>query len=336
MSTRSARRSRGFRFNRPAAISLIGPTGSGKTDLILALSKRLPIEVINCDSMQVYQGLEVLSQAPSRSVRKKVRHHEAVILPVSREYSAARFAERAHQLVPEIQGRGALPVICGGTGLYLHSLVDGLFEGPEAHPGIRARLYERAEREGAAALFIELERLDPDAAAKIHPNDTRRLVRALEVIETSGQTFSSLKAQRKGVWGEWAVALWGLHWERPELYARIDRRVPLMLRSGARAEVERLKGRRLSRTAAACLGLEEIRAWIAGKMTREAAIARIQMNTRRYAKRQVTWFKRDTRIRWIRRIPDQDPEEVAARWESEIRQWLERESLLAESGSGAL
>lgn len=330
MSKPSGRPSPKFKFNRPALVALIGPTGSGKTDLVAELARRMPIEVISCDSMQVYRGLRVLSQAPSASLQKIVKHHEVATVPPAREYSAAKFVERVHRLVPVIQRRGNLPVLAGGTGLYFHSLVDGLFDGPQAQPEIRRRLYERAEREGAPALFVELERIDPEAAAKIHPNDSRRLVRALEVIEASGHKFSDLKARRKGVWGEWALALWGLQWDRAELYARIDRRVLTMMRAGARAEAERLKGRRLSRTARTCLGLRELWDCIDGTADREGTIARIQMNTRRYAKRQIGWFKRDTRIRWIHRRPDQTAAEVVDRWEPGLRSWLRKESLLAE------
>jgi tRNA dimethylallyltransferase len=328
LSTRSGRPFPEFNFARTAAIALIGPTGSGKTDLLVELSRRIPIEVINCDSMQVYKELRVLSQAPSAAVTRRVRHHGVGVLPVSREYSAARFVEHARKLVPLILKRGRLPVIAGGTGLYLNSLVDGLFDGPEAQPEVRARLYARAEKEGAPVLHAELMRADAAAAAKIHPNDTRRIVRALEVIETSGETFSALKARRKGVSGEWAVGIWGLEWDRAELYARIDRRVPVMVRSGARAEAGRLARKKLSRTAAACLGLEEMQAWNCGWMTREQAVAQVQMNTRRYAKRQLTWFRRDERIRWIRRTPDQSVPAAADQLASEVRRWLTEEAAL--------
>jgi tRNA dimethylallyltransferase len=328
LSTRSGRPSPKFKFVRPAAVALIGPTGSGKTDLLVELSRRIPIEVINCDSMQVYRELRILSQAPSAAVMRRVKHHGVGILPVSREYSAARFVEHARKLVPGILKRGRLPVIAGGTGLYLNSLVDGLFDGPEAQPEVRGRLYARAEKEGAPVLHGELERIDPAAAAKIHPNDTRRIVRALEVIETSGETFSALKARRKGVWNEWAVAIWGLNWERSELYDRIDRRVPIMIRSGAKAEAERLGKKRLSRTAAACLGLEEMQAWSCGWMTREQVVAQVQMNTRRYAKRQITWFKRDERIHWIQRTRERGVPGVADQLAADIRDWLREGSIV--------
>lgn len=331
MSKRSAKPSKSFKFTRPAAAFLIGPTASGKTELVRAIARRLPVEVISCDSMQVYRELKILSQAPSAALRRAVKHHEVGVLPVAKEYSAAQFVAKAKKLIPVIIRRGRLPLIVGGTGLYVHALVDGLFEGPEAQPEVRQRLYDRASREGAPALHRELECLDPNAAAVMHPNDTRRIVRALEVIAVSGEKFSDLKRRRKGITGEWAVRLWGLAWDRTALYRRIDERVKAMFRSGARAEVRRLQGRARSRTAASCLGLREIQSWLLEGVAKEKAVAELQMNTRRYAKRQICWWNRDTRVRWIRREPQRPAAEAVDLLEREIHEWMTEEALLAQS-----
>ncbi len=331
MSKRSARPSKRFKLLRPAAVFLVGPTASGKTELIRQIARRLPIEVISCDSMQVYRELKILSQAPTAALLKAVPHHEVGVFPASREYGAAHFTARARKLIPQIVRRGRIPVVAGGTGLYAHMLIDGLFEGPGESPEIRERLTLRAEREGAPVLHRELTAADPEAAAVLHPNDARRIVRALEVIEATGQKFSDLKRRRKGIAAEWPVRIWGLEWDRPELYRRIDERVKTMFRSGAAAEVKRLAGRKRSKTAAACLGLREIQGWLFEGVAKEQAIAELQMNTRRYAKRQIGWWRRDARVRWIRREPGDRPAEIAKQWESEIRAWLEEQALLAQS-----
>lgn len=330
MSKKSARPSKRYKFRRPAAAILVGPTASGKTDIVRELARRFPIEVISCDSMQVYRELKILSQAPPAPLVRRVPHHEVAVLPVSREYSAARFVERARRLIPAIIRRGRLPVVVGGTGLYVHSLVDGLFEGPEASPELRQKLYARVEREGAPALHRELAAADPEAASVMHPNDARRIVRALEVIQESGEKFSDLKRKRKGIWAEWPVRMWGLKWDRAELYRRIDARVLQMMRSGARAEVGRLIGRKRSRTAASCLGLREIQAWLLEGVSKEKTVADIQMNTRRYAKRQICWWGRDNRVRWVQRDPSQTPREAADIIAQEIQAWLAAEALLAQ------
>lgn len=336
MSKRSVRPSKSFKFVRPVAAFLIGPTASGKTGLVRELARRLPIEVINADSMQVYKELHVLSQAPTASMRRAVRHHEVGVLPVSTEYSAARFVERARKLIPQIARRGRLPLVVGGTGLYVHALVDGLLEGPEPRLDVRDALYARVEREGAPALHRELKQIDPEAASVMHPNDARRIVRALEVIQVSGEKFSDLKRRRRGIAGEWPVRLWGLEWDRAELYRRIDERVKTMFRAGARAEVKRLTGRKRSRTAASCLGLREIQSWLVEGVSKEEAVAELQMNTRRYAKRQICWWGRDARVRWIRRTPQVSDRSAADQLEKAIREWFAEEGLLAQPSARAL
>jgi tRNA dimethylallyltransferase len=315
---------------------LIGPTASGKTEVVRELAKLLPLEVINCDSMQVYKGLEVLSQAPSAAVRRAVPHHEVGVLPLHQEYDAARFAKRVRELVPQIIKRGRLPVIVGGTGLYLKAFLDGLMEGPGVQPEIRQRLEERAASGGSAQMHRELTAVDPEAAAKIHPNDARRIIRALEVIEATGKKFSDLKRTRRGAWGEWPIRIWGLEWDRAVLYDRINRRVPAMLKLGARAEAVRAAGKRLSKTARGCLGLREIRSWIAGEITREAALESIRTNTRRYAKRQLTWFRPETRIHWMQRNPASTAKTIAGQLNRDILDWLKEEPLLANSGIGTV
>jgi len=290
---------------------LVGPTASGKTDVVLNLAEKLPIEVISCDSMQAYRRMSVLTQAPSPEVRARAPHHLVEFLEPSEEYSAGIFVERALGAIGAARRAGRTPVVAGGTMLYVTALLDGLFAGPAKDEGVRAELVARAEREGVAALYAELGASDAEAAAKIHPNDLRRIVRALEVMRIAGRKFSEMKLERKGLWGSGEdVRVYGLGVERPILYERINARTARMIEGGAVEEVKALQNQKLSMTAEMCLGVREIRAHLAGTLSLEEASEALKMNTRRYAKRQLSWFGGDDRIRWIR--AGADPAKAAA------------------------
>lgn len=290
---------------------LVGPTASGKTDVVAALSKYMDLEVISCDSMQVYRSMPILTQTPPLKVRRKVTHHLVDFLSARCEYNAAVFASLARQLIHKIRFRRRVPWIVGGTGLYVMALLDGLFAGPGRNKAVREKLTQEAMRRGTDFLYERLRSKDAKAALTIHPNDTRRIVRALEVIETSQRDFSEIKKKRQGLWKEEPCRIYGLRLDRRTLYDRINQRVDRMFRDGLVGEVHKIRRNKLSQTARMCLGIKEVGEHLDGRETLEGAREQLKQNTRRFAKRQIAWFKRDKRIRWISVGGGMTPAEVA-------------------------
>jgi tRNA dimethylallyltransferase len=278
-------------------VYLVGPTGVGKTATALALADRVPLEIVSADSMQVYRGLDILSAKPSPDERARVPHHLIDILDVAAPFSAAEFKRLAEAAIADIAERGRVPLVVGGTGLYVKALADGLFNGPDASSDIRRRLLEEAEAKGTDHLHSRLNDVDPAAADMIARHDLRRIVRALEVYATTGRPISTQRT-------EWAKPkacfMLGLRLPRATLYARINARVDAMFDAGAVAEVERLVAAGIERspTAMQAIGVREIVASLQGRATRDEAKRRIKTQTRRYAKRQLTWFRKDPRIAW--------------------------------------
>ena len=287
-------------------IALVGPTAVGKTDLAIELAKRLEAEIVGCDSMQVYRGMAVLTQQPTPAQRQAVRHHLIDCIEPEEIWNVGRYRAMALEAIAQIQGRGRAVVIAGGTGLYLKALTDGLCDAPPADARIREALMRQAETEGAEALYARLHAVDPDAAAKIHPRNARRVVRALEVYELTGQPLSRgwawgrAAATHEGAGSPLNMTVVGLMRERDALYARINRRVERMiLEDGVLDEVRRLLPRRCSRTAGQVHGLAFLEAHLQGMATLEQIIPLWQQQVRRYAKRQLTWFRAQPQIRWV-------------------------------------
>ena len=284
---------------KPPVIAIVGPTASGKTRLAIRLAKKIKGEIISCDSMQVYKGMAVLSQAPAASEMKKVRHHLVGVLDPREEYNVASFRKRATKLIADILKRKKIPIIAGGSGLYVKALIDGLFPSPEADIKFRKKMAGFADRYGNKRLYAKLAKIDPKAAANIHPNDRRRIIRALEIFHATCKTMTELKGETKGLKDIYDVRLLGLTMPREQLYERINERINRMLSEGAIAEIRRLKRKKLSKTAAMALGLREIGAYLDGACSLEAAKELLKRNTRRFAKRQWTWFRADRRIKWF-------------------------------------
>ena len=284
---------------KPPVIAIVGPTASGKTRLAIRLAKKIKGEIISCDSMQVYKGMAVLSQAPAASEMKKVRHHLVGVLDPREEYNVASFRKRATKLIADILKRKKIPIIVGGSGLYVKALIDGLFPSPEADIKFRKKMADFADRYGNKRLYAKLAKIDPKAAANIHPNDRRRIIRALEIFHATCKTMTELKGETKGLKDIYDVRLLGLTMPREQLYERINERINRMLSEGAIAEIRRLKRKKLSKTAAMALGLREIGAYLDGACSLEAAKELLKRNTRRFAKRQWTWFRADRRIKWF-------------------------------------
>ena len=279
---------------------IVGPTASGKTEVALRLAEILEGEILSADSRQIYRYLDVGTAKPTPSQREKVRHHFIDELTPDAEFNAGKFGEMGRRAVDQIFERGRLPIVVGGSGLYVRSLIDGLFEGPGADPEYRDALEERIRRKGLPDLLEELRRLDPVTASRIDPTKPRRVIRALEVIHATGRSLSSHQAAAK-IELNFVPVLFGLLWERKELYRRIDNRCDRMLAGGLLGEAAALKrlGYDLKLNALNTVGYKEAFAVLKGELAPAEMAGEFRKNSRRYAKRQMTWFRRDSRIRWI-------------------------------------
>ncbi len=282
-------------------LTIVGATATGKSAVALELAGPLGGEIINADALQVYRGFDIGTAKPSRQERRRVPHHLLDILDPHEPFSAGEFARRARRVIEEIRGRQRLPMLVGGSGLYLRALIDGISPIPSVDPRLRERLRDRLAGEGVAVLRAELSRLDPPTAERLAPADTQRLLRALEVAQGTGRPLSAWIAE-KPLGGGGIDAVWiGLTLPRALLYDRIARRVERMLADGWVDEVERLLAAGLSPTLAAfqAIGYRELASHMGGETTLEEAIERIVRATRNYAKRQMTWFRRQAGVEWF-------------------------------------
>ncbi len=280
----------------PRAIAIVGPTASGKTALSLALGEALPSEIVCCDSMQIYRGMDIGTAKPTAEERARLPHHMVDFLSPDTPYSAADYAEDAMRALSGILSRGRVPILVGGTGLYLEALRTGRHEGlPPVPAALREELMKRAGEEGAEALYRELASVDPASSAAIHPNNVKRVLRALEIYYTTGRKKSELDAERAGGSPRVSLLVFGLFpTDRTVLHDRIDRRVDAMVGEGLRREVEALLAAGYlgeSTTAGAAIGYKEYAEAIRGEISEEEAIRRIKVATHRYARRQLTWFR---------------------------------------------
>jgi tRNA dimethylallyltransferase len=269
-------------------------------------------EIVNCDSMQLYRRLDIGTAKPSVEERALVPHHLYDLLEPDEVYSAGRYMTEARQVCADIASRLRVPVVVGGTGLYLRALLEGVFEGPGRSEDLRARLHRIADRKGTAWLHGFLRKRDPVAAARIQPADRIRIVRALEIFLATGHPITSLQPRREPLQGFQIVRL-GLNLPRSELYARISRRVDRMFESGLVEEVKGLllQGFRPDIKSFEALGYRHVVAFLDGRMTIEEARELTARDTRRYAKRQLTWFRRDPEMQWIE-FPGEDPRALGA------------------------
>ncbi|OGW83407.1 MAG: tRNA (adenosine(37)-N6)-dimethylallyltransferase MiaA [Omnitrophica bacterium RIFCSPHIGHO2_02_FULL_51_18] len=303
-------------------LTLSGPTASGKTAVASEISKRLPVEIISFDSMQVYRGMSVTTQAPSRQAALKSKTHLVSFLRPTEEYNAALFRKNALALIPKILKKKKIPFLVGGTGLYLRALLDGLFEsGGNAAPGdekLRHKLVKEHELHGAPYLHDQLKAVDEILAKKIHPNDARRIIRALEVYALTGRPMSGQMSNRKGISGQYDCRVFFLNRDRADLYARVNRRVDKMFRAGLVAEVKKLIRRKLSKTAGMALGVRETAAYLQGELTLREAKELLKKNTRNYAKRQISWFRHERDVQNIAVAAGDTAEDIAkkilSRW----------------------
>jgi tRNA dimethylallyltransferase len=296
---------------------LLGPTASGKERTALILAERLGAAIISVDSMKIYRGMDIGTATPGPEVRSRVEHRCLDIASPHAGFSVAQYRDAAEAAMAELEAAGRPFLLSGGTALYHKVLTEGLFEGPGADPALRRELTERADRAGGEALHAELAGLDPAAAARIHPHDVRRLVRALEVCRLTGRPLSAHQTQFGSRRRDRRIAMVGLRWPRPVLHERIHARVERMLQAGLEEEARRLWERPepLSRQAAAAVGYAELYAHFAGSLDRASAIEQIRAHTRQLAKSQMTWFRKFP-CRWIEMAEHRSPETVADRVEA--------------------
>ncbi|MBR2738924.1 MAG: tRNA (adenosine(37)-N6)-dimethylallyltransferase MiaA [Lachnospiraceae bacterium] len=296
-------------------IVLTGPTAVGKTELSVRLAKKLDAEIVSCDSVQVYRGMDIGSAKVTPEEMQGVPHHLIDVLDPSEDFDLYRFQAMARAAVADIHARGKIPILSGGTGFYIQSVIYDvdLTENGE-DPAVRARLKEIADREGPEALHAMLREADPASAEAIHPNNVRKVIRALEFLELSGTPISEHNARERQSESPYDLSYFVLNRPRSELYGRIDRRVDLMMEAGLEEEVRGLLAAGVPRggTAMQAIGYKEIAAYLDGSCTRDEAVGRIKTASRHYAKRQLTWFRRERNVQWIELSEHPDPDELTA------------------------
>ena len=284
-------------------ICVVGPTASGKTKMGVALAKRFNGEVVSVDSMQIYRGMAIGTAAPTPAEMEGVPHHMIGVADPAESWSVSRFTEAADRCVQDILSRGKLPVLVGGTGLYLDALVRGnTFAAGQQGGAVRQELQERLAQEGAAALLAELAAVDPEAAARLHLRDEKRILRALEVYRETGETISEHDRKSRETPDRYDALYIGLSFhDRQDLRDRIDRRVDAMVAQGLLDEVRRLLGSGLPRDATAlqAIGFKQFLAVADGTATEAEAVEEVKLRSRQYAKRQLTWLRRNPDIHWI-------------------------------------
>lgn len=288
---------------RLPVLLLTGPTGAGKTDWAIRLAETAPVEIVSVDSALVYRGLDVGTAKPTREVRARIPHHLIDICDAAESYSAGRFVSDALEGIRGIHARGRVPLLVGGTMLYLRSLLDGLAELPEAHPDLRRELDTRAARAGWPALHAELARLDPAAAARIAPNDAQRIQRALEVWHATGRPISELQRATPSPLAPFDVRYWMLNPpDRAALHQRLARRLDAMMAGGFLDEVRRLRDRgdlTSAHSSMRAVGYRQLWAHLEGHYDLAEAGRRALAATRQLAKRQLTWMRAETRGEWL-------------------------------------
>lgn len=280
-----------------SVIFLIGPTASGKTALSLKLAKKLNAEIVSCDSMCVYKGMNILTSKPTREHRRRVKHHLIDIISPGREFNVYEYRKLALKVIEEILERDKTPLFVGGSGLYVKAVIDGLFPSSKKDVKFRKKQAWLAKKYGNLYVYNKLKKIDPESAEKIHPNNLRYVIRALEIYHTEKKRPSDIRKNREPL--KHKVQIIGIELERPELYKKIDDRVKEMFKKGLVEEVRRLSKKRLGITAKAALGYNEVLGYIKGKYSLEEAKELLKKNTRHFAKRQMTWFRADKRIQWV-------------------------------------
>ncbi len=290
----------------PLLLVIVGPTASGKTALSLALAERFGGEIVNCDSVAVYREFEIGTAKPSWEERARVPHHLLDICSPDEVMTAGEYARRGREVLGELKACARLPIVVGGTGLYLRALLEGLFPGPQRSEELRQRLRESVAKKGAGHLHRVLARMDRAAAEKIHPNDEPKLIRAIEVCLAARTRMTELWEQGREPLRGFRILRIGLDPKRQQLYARINQRAAKMFDAGLVEETERLLRNYPESPVLGSLGYKQAAQLLRGELTRDEAVTAAQQGHRNYAKRQMTWFRREPEVAWVKGFGDED------------------------------
>ena len=280
-------------------IFIVGPTASGKTDLSIYLAEKINAEIISADSMQIYKNIPIASAVPTMEEKRGIKHYLQEVLNPTEEFSVYEFCDISKKLIKEINGKNKVPMVVGGTGLYIDSLLNNIDFGPENDPNIRNELYKKAEENGILSLYEELKSIDFEFANKISCNDKKRIIRALEIYYTHNTTMSQKNENSLKNEGFLNPLIIGINYEnRENLYNRINLRVDIMAKNGLLEEAEKALKENYS-GAKQAIGHKELEPFIKGEISLSEALENLKMQTRRYAERQITWFKRNKDIHWV-------------------------------------
>ncbi|MCG2677601.1 tRNA (adenosine(37)-N6)-dimethylallyltransferase MiaA [bacterium] len=302
---------------KKSLVVIVGPTAVGKSEVAIELAKKINGEIVSCDSRQVYEHLNIGTAKPTKEERKKIPHHLIDIIKPNEEFNAFLYAQRAHEAISKVHKKKKIPILVGGSGLYVRAVLNGIFPGAGKNKEIRNRL----EKFSSSALYKKLKETDPKTALRLHPHDKVRLIRALEVYELTGQPISALQKVSKEKKPNYNLMMVGLKRKREGLYQRINKRVEGMIEGGLVEEVRGLLKKGFSKDLIALkgLGYKEIIGYLDREYGLEEAIRLLKRNSRRFAKRQLTWFSQDKRIHWIE-IAEKD---LANRVASQIANMVE-------------
>lgn len=295
-------------------IVICGPTASGKTALSIALAKTIGCEVVSADSMQIYKGMTIATAKPTPEEMDGVPHHLIDFLEPSNSFSVADYVSLAHKAIEDIGNRGMIPLVCGGTGLYINSLVDNItFDESCSSTTLRDELLELAKEKGNVYLLDMLRKFDPESAERFHENNLTRIIRAIEVYKTTGKTISQFNRESKDKGSPYDAVMIGINYcDRQKLYDRINLRVDMMMENGLLDEAKEILSGDL-KTSYQAIGYKELAPYFKGEASLEDCVDKLKMESRRYAKRQLTWFRRDERINWIYADECSSFEEIVAK-----------------------
>ena len=282
-------------------IGVVGATASGKTSLAVKIAQKYNGEIISADSMQIYKGMDIATAKATEEEKCGIPHYMMDFLSPTELFSVSEYVEMAKNIINDILARGKVPIVCGGTGLYIRSLVENVQFSPEqADENLRNKLNERYEKEGGEVLLKELAEFDPEIAKTLHPSNNKRIIRAIEIYQTTGITMSEHIRKSKDIPSPYEWTVIGIAFaDRQKLYDRINARVDIMLEQGLPEEAKEFYRENKGKTAIGAIGYKELKPYLDGEMTLEQAVENLKQVTRNYAKRQMTWFKKDSYIHWI-------------------------------------